>query len=379
MATQRAGNAGISAHPEDGFFTKHPGKAIWAFYAFVTSTIGLSFWLIYYLARSLRPHPKWTYRQAVLRQVVRAVLYHRSVMRIKPTLSLKPGREKDRFVIMAPSKDDVYIGILKDEEIEPAVIGGTWYSKIPPQAESKQPTVLHFHGGAYAIGQGREEDAGYGAKLLLKYVANRVLMPQYRLGSRVGGRFPAALQDAVTSYKYLLDQGIPASSIIISGDSAGGNLVVAFLRHLSDHKGLLPAPSAALLWSPWLDLALSQQYGTAESNHNSGTDYITSPFVVWGANGFIPAFMTATAPYISPRSHPFATETPLWIGTGGGEVLRDENVEFAESMRMVPGNVVRLYEEPHVPHDLFLTGEMLGFETEAENIARNGGSFLQEL
>lgn len=352
---------------------------MWALYAVITSAIQLPFWLIYYISKGLRPHPKWTYRQAVMKQLLRTYLYHRSVMRIQSALSLDPGHEKDQFVIMAPSEEDVYVGVLKDEDIEPAVIGGTWYPKAAAKAESQQTVVLHFHGGAYAIGEGRKEDAGYGAKLLLKHVAPRVLMPQYRLCSHPGGRFPAALQDAVTSYKHLLDQGIPASSIVVSGDSAGGNLVVAFLRYLSDHKNLLPAPSAALLWSPWLDIALSQQYGTAERHLNSGTDYITSPFVVWGANGFIPTFMKPTDPYLSPRSHPFVTRTPVWIGTGGGEVLRDEDIEFADNMRQVQGNQVGLYEEPHVPHDLFLTGEMLGFTAEAENIAQQAGFFLKGL
>ncbi|MCJ1399917.1 hypothetical protein MMC11_003120 [Xylographa trunciseda] len=289
------------------------------------------------------------------------------------------GAEGDRFVHIRPSKEAIYVGVLTDPEITPAVVGATWYPAPPIQQSNSETVVLHFHGGAYAVNQGRERDAGYAAKLLLDHVAPRVLMPQYRLCSHPGGRFPAALEDAVTSYKHLLDLGFPASSIIVSGDSAGGHLVITLLRYLSEHKGVLPSPSAGLLWSPWIDVYACLEDGIVERNRNYRTDYLSSPFTLWGATGFVPDSTNMVGEYLSSPSKPFATDTPLWIGTGGAEVLRDDNLEFASSMSKIEGNNVNFYEEPFVPHDLMLTGKFLGFEDEAENIAKKAGEFLGRL
>jgi alpha/beta hydrolase fold len=62
---------------------------------------------------------------------------------------------------------------------------------------------------------------------------------QYRLSSHPGGRFPAALQDAVTSFQHLLDLGVPALQIILSDDSAGGHLALSLLRYNSDRERCL--------------------------------------------------------------------------------------------------------------------------------------------
>lgn len=81
--------------------------------------------------------------------------------------------------------------------------------------------------------------------------ANFVFMPQYRLSSHANCQFPAALQDAMTSYCYLTQElGVSGSKIILSGDSAGGNLVLALLRYLADsgERFKLQVPSAAWLW-----------------------------------------------------------------------------------------------------------------------------------
>jgi acetyl esterase/lipase len=110
--------------------------------------------------------------------------------------------------------------------------------------------------GAYVIGDGRQDDCGFAAKNLLAHTsATHVLCPQYRLASNPGCRFPAQLQDAVTSLLYLLEtMNVPASQITISGDSAGGNLCLALLRYIADNpNAAVPSPGCAFLWSPWVD------------------------------------------------------------------------------------------------------------------------------
>ena len=131
------------------------------------------------------------------------------------------------------------------------------------------------------------------AKKLLKHTpATHVFCPQYRLStlpvSKTSNPFPAALQDSLTSYLYLLnDLKISPKNIILSGDSAGGNLAIALLRYITDYGSELglPAPSSALLWSPWTNPAdTSGSY--VHDNRNYATDYISPPFTAWGTSAY---------------------------------------------------------------------------------------------
>ena len=228
-------------------------------------------------------------------------------------------------------------------------------------------------------GSGRDEDSAFGGKILASSTSSHVLMVQYRLSSNPGGQFPAALQDAITAYRYLLDQGISASRIAVSGDSAGGNLTIAMLRYISETKDErnLPAPSAALLWSPWLDLSAAKDPVYITSSKRSSTDYIVDNFTSWGVNAYVPPTMKADDPYISPLRHPFACKTRFWIQTGGVEFLYDENIAFAEQMKGIEGNVVELHVEPYANHDVFLAGNLTGFEEEMKQCAKLAAQFLE--
>ena len=358
-------------------FTRQPWKALYALIASALFAARLPFWLIYYIPSALRQHPKWTFRQALSVHLLKTISYHCSLIEIRTPLSLKPGPDKERFVIVHPSKPDRYVDILNDSKTKPEKLGGTWYPAAY-EAGDQQDVVLHFHGGAYVVGTGRADDAGFPAKMLHKHSHAKVFMPQYRLAGNPGGKFPAALQDAVSAYQYLLDAGLPASKIVVSGDSAGANLALALLRYISEHGELLPSPTAAWLWSPWVDLAsAAADPGACERNRNFGTDVINGVFVAWGAHAFVPDSMSASHPYISPMNHPFKTETPLWIQTGGLEILYDDDVRLADNMRGVEGNKVELVVDPYTPHDILLLGDKLGFVAETEKVAKKAVEFLR--
>lgn len=106
-------------------------------------------------------------------------------------------------------------------------------------------------GGAFVINDGRIDDTGFLAKTFLKYSSvSTVFTPQYRLASN-GGRFPAHLQDAITTYHHLIKTlGIDPAKIIISGDSAGANIALALLRYLVEYgeQNGLQSPGCAWLW-----------------------------------------------------------------------------------------------------------------------------------
>ena len=362
------------------FVTQQPGKAIWTVAVVVFTLARLPFWLICFIPRRFRQHPQWTYRQAIMSKVVRAILYNISAVEMHTPLQLT---EKDRFVTISPSSDDlIYRGLLDDADVQPTLTGGTWYPSLfqanENQIDDEQTVVLHFHGGAYVVIEGRSGDVDFGAKQLTEHLNAKALFLSYRLASNPHCHFPAALQDAVTAYQYLLDQGVSARRIVISGDSAGANLAIALLRHIARSNGLLPDPLAALLFSPWLDLASARDEAYINGNRHYKTDYLPSNFTSWGARAYIPKAMEADDPYISPLHHPFRTETPLWIQLGGLEILYDEGMAFADAMDR-KGNRIEVYVEPFTSHDILYAGNLTGFEAETEKVVKLAGEFVSRM
>ncbi|KAF2397024.1 alpha/beta-hydrolase [Trichodelitschia bisporula] len=356
-----------------------PFKALYTLIAVAFETARFPFWILLYIHTAGRPHRKWTLRQAIRMRIVKAFLYHSSKVRVAPQLSLAPGTEKERFVVMEPATNSLYTGPTKDSEIVPTAIGGTWTPAAPTDVSNLE-VVLHFHGGAYVIGDGRDRDTGFLARTLIKHAqATHVFTPQYRLSSSAQGQFPAALQDAITSYSYLVRTvGVPPSRITVSGDSAGGNLTIALLRYIEEHGADtgLPSPGCVWLWSPWTNIAAGLDAHEMESSPNYSTDYLNSEFGSWGAHTFT-AGKDALQPYVTAYGNPFACKTPIWVQTGDAEILYEEDTEFVQQMESVKGNKIELFVSEAMPHDIILVGRILGFETEAAAAAKKAGEFLR--
>lgn len=355
------------------FVSKQPGKAFWTIAAAIYTAVQLPFWLLYFIPKRFRQHPDWTYQQALMNQVVRAILYHSSYVEVSTPVRLD---EKEGFVRINPAADQFYRGLLDNPKIRPTVTGGTWYPNHC-QVEGEQTVILHFHGGAYVMGEGRPSDVKFSATTLTEHLNSTVLFPSYRLSSNQDCAFPAALQDAITAYQYLLGQGISPKHIVISGDSAGGSLAVSLLRYIGDGSANLPCPSAVLLFSPWLDLESARDPAKLARNKNYKTDYLPGNFTSWGAVTYIPESWDAKDPYFSPLDHPFLTKTPLWIQVGGLEILQDEAIRFAEAMQL-QGNKVEVYIEPLANHDILYVGNLTGFAAEAKRAVKLAGEFLSQ-
>ena len=278
---------------------------------------------------------------------------------------------------MKPASEEIYSRIPGGQkpDIQPEVIGGLWFPTLFHQSvDRERRVILHFRGGGYVIGATRRSDVGFGARILINSTSTMVFFPQCRLASAHRGEFPAALQDALTAYAYLLNLGILPSRIVISGDSAGAHLAITLLRYLSALKPSLPAPSAVLLWSPWLDLATDPDW--MDRHANSKIDFVPSNLVRWALRVFPPTGMELSHPYLSPLRHPFVTKTPVWVQIGGKEVLYDEAMAFVRKMSGVQNNMVEIHEVPAAPHDIILAGNLLGFEKEASNAADKAHQWL---
>ncbi|KAI9726745.1 MAG: hypothetical protein M1828_000601 [Chrysothrix sp. TS-e1954] len=382
--------------------TYQPFKLLWSTLYITFSLTRLPLLFLYYLPRFNRQNSTYTLAQAIRIRIIRSFLYNAALVRMRVPESLKPGKEKERFVVIKPTSTTSYTGVAAcDPETIPQPLGATWYPSPPapttsPSAgsgpEDVKAVILHFHGGAYAIGDGRTEDCGYAAKTSIAQTrATHMLAPQYRLASN-GTRFPGQLQDAISAYAYLLnDLGIPASNIIVAGDSAGGNLALSLLRYLADEGAAagLPTPAAALLWSPWPSpVSILKDPSSFYRNPNAGKDIITNNFGLWGASVMLPKPEVARKSGEASLEHPaidflgnkgFRSDCPMFVSAGECELLCSDVIRMYEGLREVNGGKVVLDVMKGCPHDCILIGDKLGFDEEAQEGARRAGRWLEEV
>ncbi|KAH8663234.1 esterase [Ilyonectria robusta] len=344
--------------------------------------------IVHGLVPRSRPDETWTLRQAFTIAMFRGLIRQISALQRPAGLNLRPGSEGDRFVVMSPVSQELYRGPMEDPLITPGQVGATWTPKplkSPTSLNQKWGSdllvVMHLHGGAYVVGDGRDNDTGFTAKTLLSHMGcSHVFTPQYRLSSNPRGRFPAALQDALSSYVYLLHHlQIPPSQIVLSGDSAGANLALGLLRYISEFGTELdlPWPGAVTLWSPWSDVSIALDPAKITQSPNYRSDYLDPSFPCWGAYALIgDGQVGMTDPYISPPYKPFKIEAPVWVHTGGREVLFHDNLRLVDEFRRAGTSIEWVIAE-HCPHDIILVGKSMGFEEEAAEGSRKAGEFVR--
>ncbi|KAF2870256.1 Alpha/Beta hydrolase protein [Massariosphaeria phaeospora] len=378
-----------------------PLRTLYGLSALALFILRLPFLVLQYALPSLRQHRSYTFRQALGVRALSAAVYHQSVLHIKTPLPLTPGAEKHRFIVVKPANAAYYKGSLADEKTRPVDIGATWYN-APLTAwktgdadgdahahNDKTLVVLHIHGGGFVVADGRTTASGPFASSLLHHTpATHILTPQYRLStlpassSPSSHAFPAALQDSLTAYLYLLHTlHIPPSRIILSGDSAGGNLAIALLRYIATYGSALaiPAPSAAWLWSPWT-APVRNSRAEMHANANFATDYLPHNFVAWGSSAYagVGGQQALASPWVSAEGHAFRTGVPLWVNVGGKEVLYFDGVKWVEEMRDA-GNDVTLDVEERAVHDILLFPAWVGFGEEARACARRAGEWVRRV
>jgi hypothetical protein len=129
-------------------FTRAPFAQLYLLSTFLTTLLRLPFYLIYYIPAATRPHPQWTYRQAVRTRLIKTFLFAISFVENVTPLSLEPGKDGDSWQVVERREDSVYQGVLRsDASILPERTGGTWYPHKPSNAkEDIKMLVLHIHG-----------------------------------------------------------------------------------------------------------------------------------------------------------------------------------------------------------------------------------------
>jgi monoterpene epsilon-lactone hydrolase len=179
--------------------------------------------------------------------------------------------------------------------------------------------IFYCHGGAYMMGSPKVY-RGLAARLALQTQCE-VAAIDYRLAPE--HKYPAAPNDAIVAYEALLARTDPAS-IVIAGDSAGGNLaLVTLLRARS--RGL-PLPAAAVLLSPWTDLTGSG----ASMQGNRKRDPMLPAHRVGDAAGLYGGTANLLDPDVSPLFGDFSGLPPTAIHVGSTEILLDDSQRLAE-------------------------------------------------
>ncbi len=184
--------------------------------------------------------------------------------------------------------------------------------------------VLHYlHGGGYVIGSVKSHREMMSR--LSRAAGVRTLGVDYRLAPE--HPFPAAVEDAVKSYAWLLSEGIDSNNIVIGGDSAGGGLAVAALVTIR-YFGL-PMPAAGVCLSPWVDLEGIGESMTTKADVDPG---IAREGLVAMAKLYIED-MDPRTPLAAPLYADLQGLPPLLIQVGGSETLLDDSTRLAERAR----------------------------------------------
>jgi len=179
--------------------------------------------------------------------------------------------------------------------------------------------ILFLHGGGYGMGSIRSHrhlvsEVGRSARA-------KVLSLDYRLAPEAP--FPAAVDDALAAYRFLLDSGFEAHSISIAGDSAGGGLAVALL--LAARDAGLPQPACCVCISPWVDMELE---GSTMVTKAAEDQMAPKPMLIPLRDAYVGGH-SARHPLVSPIHADFRGLAPLLILVGSAETLLDDAVRLA--------------------------------------------------
>lgn len=191
------------------------------------------------------------------------------------------------------------------------------------KGSSSDKVILQLHGGAYM--RSLDDNGIRYERSAVKYAqisGAHILTIDYRVAPE--NPYPAALEDAVSAYQWLLDEGYKADNIIIAGDSAGGGLTLATGLYLRDSKE--PMPAALITMSAWTNLDYKR---------------VNIPYV--GSND-------PTDPYISPINGDYTGFPTMLMQAGTAEGLLSDTTEVAKLAKAAGVSVTQTsYDNmPHV-------------------------------
>ncbi len=195
--------------------------------------------------------------------------------------------------------------------------------------------VLYLHGGAYVLGDPKSHRGL--CSHLARFSDARVYTVDYRLAPE--HPYPAALEDALTAYRWLLGEGFSADQISIAGDSAGGGLATAIVCNIRDQG--LPMPGKLLLISPFVDMTLS---GESMQSHADADPMLRQDWLR-SSGDFYRGETPADHPDCSPLFADLKGFPPTLIHVGSEEVLLDDAKRLTAALQAAGAQVtLRVFE-----------------------------------
>jgi acetyl esterase/lipase len=241
--------------------------------------------------------------------------------RIKQLLASR-GRSADMTVEQARAGLESIADIVKpadDVTCEPVDVNGVPGEWIAASNADPQRVVYHLHGGGYTIGSIKSHREM--VSRIARAARARALLIEYRLAPE--DPFPAAVEDALSGYRWLLAHGADPARTVISGDSAGGGLTVATLVALRDAGE--PLPAGAVCMSPWLDM---EALGESLQTRAERDPWINPDLVKLGAEMYL-AGADPRNPLANPLHADLSGLPPLLVQVGDSEVLLDDSTRLA--------------------------------------------------
>jgi acetyl esterase/lipase len=266
---------------------------------------------------------------------------------------LRPVYEE--FMLQTPVPSEVSI-----TEVD---LGGVLALEVSAPEASADAAVLFFHGGVFAMGSARS--SANLAGLLSRQARAKVFSVEYRLAPE--NPFPAAPDDALRSYRGLLEKGISQERVALFGESAGGALALATLIAARDEG--LPQPAAGMLYSPWVDLTLSG----ASMDTKASVDYLLAREALQGAVYGYAGGADPSGAKLSPLFDNLHGIAPLLIQCGSYEVLLDDATRLAAAAAAADV-AVQLDVTPEMPHVFQASAPELA---EATAALERTGAFLR--
>ena len=247
--------------------------------------------------------------------------------------------------------------------VRPVIAGGVPSLLLSPRPELA-PTVLLLHGGGFVMG------SSFGYRHLASALAAAadacVIVPDYRLAPE--HPFPAAVEDSVRAYLWMLDSGVPAEQIVMVGDSAGGGLVLSVQTTLK-RQGL-PLPGGSMLLCPAVDLGYEEEIELpAEPQPAISIAQLRS---------FAAAYLAGASPHdevVNALRADLTGYPPMLIQAGTGDVLGKDAHRLAEHATGC-GVDVQFELYPVTTHDFHV---FWSFLPEAADALEQAGAFVRRV
>lgn len=287
------------------------------------------------------------------------------IMAIREAIAARPRPTEIAEMRANTDARGLAFGLPSDVTVTPVSANGVKAEWTSTPGAAQDAAILYVHGGGYVIGSldsHRHMVAEIGRRSGV-----RALAVDYRLAPE--HPYPAAVDDTVAAYRFLLESGIKPNRIIIGGDSAGGGLVVGAILAIRDAG--LPTCGGGWCISPWVDM---EALGGSFTDRAATDPTVQKPTILFMAEKYL-AGADPRSPYAAPIYGDLKGLPPLLIQVGACETLLDDSLQLARlaGMADVP---VDLQVWPEMIHIWHIFHPVLGAGRRA---IADGGIWVQKI